>query len=65
MNMRQFINDHVLINYFKKQVNIFYYNKYTHTWVLHIIYNKKLLWSSIDKQPRLFQYTAFRKRAFL
>jgi hypothetical protein len=31
MNMRQFINDNVLINYLKKQVIQLYYNKYTHT----------------------------------
>jgi hypothetical protein len=65
MNMRQFINDHVLINYFKKQGIQLYYNKYTHTWVLQIIYNKKLSGSCIAKQPQLFQHTTFRKPAFL
>jgi hypothetical protein len=47
MNMRQFINNHVLINYFKKQVIQLYYNKYTRTGVLQTIYNKNLSGSCI------------------
>jgi hypothetical protein len=65
MNMRQFINNHVLISYLKKQVIQLYYNKYTHIGILQTIYNKKLSESCIVKQPQLFQRTAFRKSAFL
>jgi hypothetical protein len=43
MNMGQFINGHILINYLKKQVIQLYYNKYTHARVLQIIYTKKTL----------------------
>jgi hypothetical protein len=59
MNMRQFINDHVLINYLKKYVIQFYYNKYTHKGVLQTIYNKKQSGSYIAKQPQLLQQSAF------
>jgi hypothetical protein len=50
INIRQFINDHVLINYFKKQVIQLYYNKYTNTVVLQTIYKKKLSRNCITKQ---------------
>jgi hypothetical protein len=43
INIRQFIDDHVLINYFKKQAIQLYYNKYTNTVVLQTIYKKKKL----------------------
>jgi hypothetical protein len=65
INIRQFINDHVLINYFKKQVIQLYYNKYTNTVVLQTIYKKKALKKLHYQTSLVFLTGSFKKVSFL